>query len=110
MSEPSELATLVETERRLDAAVASAREAARSAREAAHADARAAAADLDARIERERVRIANAVAAELAEREHRLEAHAIAMIARYEAIAGDAADRLAQVLAGRLLSLLEEEP
>ncbi len=109
MSEPSELAALVETELRLDAAVASARRAALDAREAARAEAQQAAARLDADIERERVRIANAAIADTAERERTIEALAGAAVARYDAIAGDAVERLAPVLARRLLAILEEE-
>ena len=110
MSEPSELATLVETELRLDGAVASARQAAQDAREAARAEARARAAEVDAKIERDRIRIASTVAAETRERERTIEARAAAAIARYEAIAGDALDRFVHVIAQRLLAILEEEP
>jgi hypothetical protein len=110
MSEHSELAILVETEIRLDAEVASARKAADDARETARAQARAAEARLDMDIELERARIATTLAAEVDAQTRAIEARAHAAVQHYDALRGEPLDRLASVLARRLIALLEEEP
>lgn len=110
MSAPSELATLVETETRLDEAVASARKAADAARADAQRRAALAVAQLEESIERERGRIADALALETAHHERVIEEQALAAIARFDAIRGDVLDRLARDLAGRLLAIVQEEP
>jgi acyl-CoA reductase-like NAD-dependent aldehyde dehydrogenase len=110
MNTTSELATLVETETRLDEAVASARRAAEDARAAAHRRAALAVAQLEEAIERERGRIAEALALETAHHERVIEEQALAAIARFEAIRGDVLGRLARDLAQRLLAIVQEEP
>lgn len=109
MSHTSELVTLVETEHRLDAEVASARIAADGTREAARERARVALAEVDVRIEAERARIAQAFDRETSERERALEAGAREQIARFDAVRGDVLDRIARELARRLISIALED-
>jgi vacuolar-type H+-ATPase subunit H len=110
MSHPSELATLVETESRLDTAVASARKAAEDICAAARERARVATAQLEHALEGERARIADAITTETAAHVRAVEEHALAAIARYEAVHDEVLQRLAERLARRLLAMAQEEP
>lgn len=110
MSHPSELATLVETEVRLDTAIASARKAADAICAAARERARVATAELEHALEVERARIADAIAAETAAHVGAVEEHALAAIARFDAVHDDVLRRLADRLARRLLAMAQEEP
>lgn len=109
MTGASELTTLVETEQRLDDAVASARQAADALREAARERARAATLGIERSIEVERERVSRAMAAEAVERERAIEQDATARIARYEGLPRDEIERLARVLARRVIEIALEE-
>lgn len=109
MSERSELAILVETETRLDGAIAAARQAADDAREAARTRARVVAGRLETEIALERARIASAIAAETAERERALEGRVRRALVRYEGLRDGELTALARTLARRLLAIAEDD-
>jgi len=100
MSDRSELALLVETESRLDQAVAAAKQAGDEMHEAAERRAADAIRALDAALARERARIAEAIRAETAGSVRAIEDEARRMVARYETAQVEA---LARVLARRVL-------
>lgn len=110
MTATSELEILVETERRLDAAIAAARGAADATREAARARTTTALAELEHRLEQERARTIREVADDLAARERALELAAIAATTRYETIDGAVLEQIAHVLAQRVLAIAIEDP
>ena len=105
MAAQSELASLVETESRLDGQLASARHAADVAREAARARALAAEHALDDRLAHERTSIAATIAAETTAREAAIEGTAAAAITRYDAVRDEALANLARRLAERLVAM-----
>lgn len=110
MTASSELEILVETERRLDAAIEAARSAADATREAARARMAIALTELEHRLEQERARTIREVADDLAGRERALELAAIAATTRYETLDGAALEQIARVLAQRVLAIAVEEP
>ncbi len=110
MRSASELTTLVETEQRLDQAVASARTAANATREAARERARISLDQLEESIEGEQMRIARAMATEISERERTIELDARVQIARFESVTSDELQRIASALAMRLVEITLEEP
>ncbi|MGE0397395.1 MAG: hypothetical protein AB7T06_11785 [Kofleriaceae bacterium] len=110
MSTASELTTLVETEARLDAAVASARIAAEATRAAARERARVALEELEQAIEARRARTEQAIADETRDREQASERCAHDEIARFDAVRGERLDAIAQELARRLVAIAMEEP
>jgi hypothetical protein len=108
MTGASELEILVETERRLDEAVAAARSAADATRAAARSRTQLAFTELERQIDAERIRAAHEMTAELAARERAIEQAATSAIARYEAVRGEVLDRIATLLARRVLAISEE--
>jgi len=104
----SELATLVETEARLDRALADARGIADATRAAAQQAAEAATAALDAEIARARERLA----AEIATRTHdelaAIDDAARADVARFAAVRGDALAAIARALVDRIAASASE--
>ncbi|HEU0032567.1 MAG TPA: hypothetical protein VFQ53_18170 [Kofleriaceae bacterium] len=105
----SDLATLVETEARLDAALSDARARGDAMREAARTAAAAAAASLDAELVAERDRLAAEIAQATRERIVAIEQAAVVDVARYDALTGIALDELAERLAQRLVAIVHEE-
>jgi F0F1-type ATP synthase membrane subunit b/b' len=106
----SGLATLVETEARLDLALAQAREAAQGLRHQARQRAENAAALLDAEITRERAHAAAQVEAETQARLATIAEHARAELARYEAVRGEVLGTIVKDLVERLVVLALEVP
>ena len=99
MSDRSELAVLVETEARLDRAIATARQAASDARDGAVQRARDALRVLDETLAREEAKIVAAIAAETTARIAAIDLDAQRATARYEAVQGD---EIARLLSRRL--------
>jgi len=109
MAESSELAILVETESRLDQAIASARKTAEAMRDAARARAKLAEATIEDALANERERIARTIALETTERARQVDADARICVERYERVRDDVFDALARRLAKRLVAIAEEE-
>lgn len=110
MTGPSELEILVETERRLDAAINTARRAAEATREAARARTALALSELERRLQQEQARALREVADDLAARERAVEQAAIAATTRYETVDGAVLEQIARILAERVLAIASEEP
>ncbi len=106
----SGLATLVETEARLDRALAEAREGAQALRARARLRAETAAADLDAEIEGERARVAAAIEAETQIRLAALVARTTGELARFEVVRGEVLSSVVHDLVERLVALALEVP
>lgn len=109
---PSDLTTLVETERRLEQALVSARATAASRVAEARARTEELARDLAEQSAGERARVASDIAAATAAQEQVILAEASATLARFEQLRGEALADLAQRLARRLgeLALAEAPP
>ena len=107
----SDLAVLVETEARLDRALADARAQAAAIREAARDRAKAASQALDGMLDRERARITAAVAASTEAQLAAIATKARGQITCFEATRAERLDPIARELASRIVALaLEETP
>jgi hypothetical protein len=108
----SELATLVEAEQRLDAALGDARRHADSIRALANQRAATMVARVDESIAAERARIAADIAAATSARVREIEDRARAEVAHYDAVQGEHLDAIAATIATRIAEtvLAEELP
>ena len=110
MTSPSELATLVETEARLDRALADARARAAGVIEDARRRGAAIEASLQAALAEECARVATAATAASAAQRLAIASAARAEIARFDALRDEALAPLASALAARLVALAREGP
>ena len=109
MAQPSELAVLVETESRLDRAIASARETAAKIVEAAKRSAADDARAAEDSIAGVRARIVHEVAAQTDHRVRTIAQTARDTCARYDAVHGERLAEIARRLARRVAELAEED-
>jgi hypothetical protein len=105
----SDLTMLVETEARLDRALAAAHATATAAVEAARQRADAATATVDGEIEHARARIATEIASATAAQCRALTEQAHRQAARFDAMRGDPLDAIALALARRLAAIALDE-
>jgi hypothetical protein len=105
----SELAVLVETEARLDRALADAHAHAHAMRDAARRRADEAAAGLETELTRARRRIATEIETATAARVREIGEAADAEVGRYEAVRDERLDRIARRVAERLVELVAAE-
>jgi len=105
----SDLGVLVETEARLDRALAAAHATATAAVAAASQRADAAIATVDGEIEHARARIAAEIATATAAQCRALAEQAHGQAARFDAMRGDALDAIAMALARRLAAIALDE-
>lgn len=110
MTSPSELATLVETEARLDRALADARDRAASAIAAARQRAQEADTSTDAALVEERARVARDADAATAAALAAIEAAARMEITRFDALRGELLAPITRALVTRLVALALEGP